>query len=127
AIGIFVKDPTGSTFSKAGESGQLYMKPILSPSECSSLRDGKVRSIDPNCSTCLYSKRSCRFKGTAYTIPLMDQEETIGLLVVESRNGNMPDEEILQSTADHLKNALKNMILQQKLTDQSTRDELTGL
>jgi diguanylate cyclase (GGDEF)-like protein len=39
----------------------------------------------------------------------------------------MPDEELLQSTSDHLTILLKNKTLQQKLTEQSTRDELTGL
>jgi diguanylate cyclase (GGDEF)-like protein/PAS domain S-box-containing protein len=127
AIGIYVKNPSTEVFSKAAEAGRLQMKSVLSPSECSSLRDGLIRAIDPNCSTCLYSSRSGRFKGKAYAIPLRDEDETIGLLVVENRSGQMPDEEILQSTSDHLKTTLTNKLLQQKLTEQSTRDSLTGL
>jgi diguanylate cyclase (GGDEF)-like protein len=127
AIGIYVKNPSTDVFSKAAEAGRLQMKSVLSPSECSSLRDGLIRAIDPNCSTCLYSKKTERFKGKAYAIPLRDEDEIIGLLVVENRNGQMPDEEILESTSDHMKTMLRNKLLQQELTEQSTRDALTGL
>lgn len=126
-VGIYVKDPQSNLFSKAAASGRLLMKSVLSPSECSSLRDGRIRVIDPNCSTCLYSDRTSRFKGKAYTIPLLEDEEIIGMLVLESRTGNMPDEEILLSAADHLKMMLKSKMLQQRLTNESTRDQLTGL
>lgn len=126
-IGIYLKDPTTGTFRKVGESGHLMMKPELTPGECSSLREGVIKSIDPNCSSCLYSNRRRRFQGKAYTIPLVDEQETIGLLVIEDHASKMPDVEILQNASDHLKAMLKARILEQKLTEQSTRDELTGL
>jgi len=126
-VGIYIKDPSSAVFNKVGESGRLQLKSVLTPSECSSLRDGRIRAIDPNCSTCLYSKRQCKFKGTAYTIPLQEHQEVIGLLVIEQRAGNMPDLEILQSASDHLTMMLRSKMLQEKLTEQSTRDELTGL
>lgn len=104
--------------------------PLCGMDECWALRRGKPHlvgddSADPPC-----PHAEGRRAGTSLCLPLVAQNDTLGLLWLEFHDTTGLSEMALQVAhgfADRLALALANLRLRQTLRDQSIRDQLTGL
>ena len=100
----------------------------FTPLECWGLRRGQPHVI-ANVATDIVCAHVHPEQLTGYRcVPLVAQGETVGLLYLEGRSGQVAvDEQYLQVLTETVASSLVNLRLRERLRNQSVRDPLTGL
>jgi diguanylate cyclase (GGDEF)-like protein/PAS domain S-box-containing protein len=110
--------------------GEPESERLFSGDECWALRRGRPHVVqDPQLG--LICRHMSRPLGEGYLcVPMMAQNETIGLLNLTLPEAGRPSEarqRLAATVAEHVSLSLANLRLQERLRGQSIRDPLTGL
>jgi diguanylate cyclase (GGDEF)-like protein/PAS domain S-box-containing protein len=111
--------------------GDLIPQHICDPEECWALRRGKMHLVqDIAGEHALVCKHlSQPLPQSTFCMPMMAQGETIGMLHLCRKQGDLPEamQKLAVTVAEHISLSLANMRLRETLRHQAIRDPLTGL
>jgi diguanylate cyclase (GGDEF)-like protein/PAS domain S-box-containing protein len=111
---------------------EALAEPTFSMDDCWALRRGQPHNV-PDPKTGLLCRHFIHPPGSAYLcVPLTVQGETLGLLCltcVAVKNGEhqVREQQMALMVGEAIKLSLSNLKLREKLSEQATRDSLTGL
>lgn len=127
---LYLKQNTQSYFTANASWGKTISKDqVFSATECYALTNKEIYAVNH-----AENKKLCIHSNTIYShlcIPLISQNESIGLLYLEFNNVQANIEEhqypLLVNFTEQLSLAIVNIKLRESLRHESTHDQLTGL
>jgi len=129
--GLIIYDKTTQQMDTVGQWGEQQISlPSFVPNDCWALRNGNVYVVDDPAHAILCHHYLTPPTGGYINLPLIVRGETIGLLDINSSQGERIHEKIQQLSitfSESIKLALANINLREALRYQAIRDGLTGL
>lgn len=132
---FYLMHPSGNFLDPvAGWGGALASTQVFPPESCWAIRKGELRWTDAKDGLRCRHLHQPESSPLALCVPMNAQGDTLGLLFVQPRSGQIGDQEarrdlerLAAMTADRIGIAIANIQLRVKLRQQSIRDPLTGL